>query len=124
MTQRDREAYRGMLLNKQAELERRPLDRQEIAVERSADQADEVRHAMDREWVIRGLDVNANTLRLVRAALLRLEDGGFGACVDCGEDINPKRLAALPWASCCVECQEAADREERNLQSLPVSVAA
>ena len=113
-----------MLLNKQAELARRPLDRQEIAVERSADPGDEIRHAMDREWVIRGLDATANTLRLVKAALLRIEDGSFGVCVECEEDINLKRLAAVPWASCCIQCQEAADRQQRNLQSLPVSVAA
>ena len=97
--------------------------RQEIAVREARIRATN-RHAMDREWVIRGLDATANTLRLVKAALLRIEDGSFGVCVECEEDINLKRLAAVPWASCCIQCQEAADRQQRNLQSLPVSVAA
>ena len=50
-------------------------------------------------------------LREVRAALRRIEVGAFGMCVDCGESINPKRLAAEPWAAYCVVCQKATDRE-------------
>ncbi len=44
-----------------------------------------------------------------RRALERLEQGEYGVCSECGEPISPKRLAALPWAECCVTCQ--AERE-------------
>jgi RNA polymerase-binding transcription factor DksA len=41
----------------------------------------------------------------VDAALARLNDGTFGRCEDCGEEINPDRLGALPWARRCLPCQ-------------------
>jgi DnaK suppressor protein len=39
-------------------------------------------------------------------ALTRIELGTFGRCLECGEEISPKRLNAVPWASLCVSCQE------------------
>lgn len=46
------------------------------------------------------------TLKQVDAALDRLATGDFGVCAACGEAISPKRLAAIPWAHCCIACQE------------------
>ncbi len=40
----------------------------------------------------------------IRAALERIEDGTYGVCVTCGEDIAPARLEALPFAMQCIEC--------------------
>ena len=40
----------------------------------------------------------------IKAALGRIEDGEFGACVTCGEDIAPKRLAADPTIPNCIRC--------------------
>jgi DnaK suppressor protein len=58
------------------------------------------------------LERNSNRLREVQAALRRMEEGTFGICVGCEKRIYPKRLAAVPWASSCIVCQEAADREQ------------
>ena len=38
----------------------------------------------------------------------------FGICIGCEEEISPKRLAAIPWASHCIACQETTDREQRK----------
>jgi DnaK suppressor protein len=46
------------------------------------------------------------TLRQVDAALERLASGDFGICASCGRAISPKRLSAIPWAHCCIACQE------------------
>lgn len=43
-------------------------------------------------------------LQRIDAALKRLEDGGYGACTDCGEDIPAKRLAIDPTITRCVIC--------------------
>jgi DnaK suppressor protein len=56
------------------------------------------------------VDRESRLLRQVKAALRRIHDGSFGACVDCESAISPKRLAAVPWAPRCIQCQEAADR--------------
>ena len=73
--------------------------------------------ASDRDYAMSNLERNSNRLREVRTALRRIDAGTFGICVDCGEYINPKRLAAVPWASSCIACQEAADREQKTSRS-------
>lgn len=45
-------------------------------------------------------------LALVDEALLRLEDDEYGLCQNCEKEISAKRLAALPWARYCLDCQE------------------
>jgi DnaK suppressor protein len=51
-------------------------------------------------------------LVLVNLALERLEDDEYGFCLNCEEEINPKRLNAIPWARYCLKCQEL---EEKGL---------
>ena len=58
-------------------------------------------------------DRTTQQLELVDAAIARLDDGSFGACIRCGKPIAPARLEALPWAAHCIECQAIADRERR-----------
>ena len=41
----------------------------------------------------------------VDAALARLDTGRYGRCVQCGREIAPERLEALPWAAYCIDCQ-------------------
>ena len=46
----------------------------------------------------------------VRGALRRIEEGTYGKCLDCGRDIEPARLEAIPWAEYCLEDQEKRDQ--------------
>ena len=51
-------------------------------------------------------------------ALVRLEQGSYGNCFDCGEEIAEKRLRALPFAVRCKDCEEmreTAEQRERQL---------
>jgi DnaK suppressor protein len=45
-------------------------------------------------------------LTLIDEALLRIGDEEYGTCLNCEKDINQKRLAAIPWARFCLDCQE------------------
>ena len=45
-------------------------------------------------------------LTLIDEALLRIDDDEYGQCQNCEKDINQKRLAAIPWARYCLDCQE------------------
>jgi DnaK suppressor protein len=112
MTKNELNKFRQILETKQAELADIVKRRDEIAIEKSPDAIDEVTRAAERELAIRNLDRESNLLRNVRAALQRLDDGTFGICGHCEEEISPRRLAAVPWASYCIKCQEAADRHE------------
>jgi DnaK suppressor protein len=114
MTKSELGRFKQVLEAKQAELADILKRRDEIAIEKSPDAIDEVTRAAERELAIRNLDRESNLLRNVRAALRRIDDGSFGVCAHCEEEISPKRLAAVPWAPFCITCQEAADRNETD----------
>lgn len=110
MTKTELNKYKQVLEAKLAELSQAVRDREGIAIEKSPDALDEVQHAAERELAIRNLDRESHLLRNVRAALHRIEEGTYGVCLHCEEDINPKRLNAVPWAPFCISCQELADK--------------
>jgi DnaK suppressor protein len=109
MTKTEVDRFRAALTARVAELERFTRNRDGITVERSADQLDEIQAASQRALAVCNLDREFNHLRDAQAALRRIEEGSFGTCQECDEDIHPKRLAAVPWATFCIRCQEAAD---------------
>ncbi len=45
-------------------------------------------------------------LKMVKEALERINEGSYGQCAACREEINGKRLEAVPWARYCLRCQE------------------
>ncbi len=116
MTKQELSKFKKILEVKRDELEQVVRKRDAITIEKSADALDEVQHAAERELAIRNLDRESHLLRNVRSALARIEDGSFGICVHCEEEISPKRLNAVPWTALCIQCQEQADRnrEEGN----------
>lgn len=103
--------FQEILERKEAELIQGLRQRDGIAIEKSADQMDEIQYASERDLAIRNVDRESRLLRDVKAALQRVRDGSFGTCIECEWPINPKRLAAVPWAPRCIVCQEAADRD-------------
>jgi DnaK suppressor protein len=77
----------------------------------------EVRDATDVATSSQGADeslqevtLESDTLRLVRDALHRIEEGTFGKCTACGRPIEAARLEAIPWAAYCLEDQEKQDK--------------
>ena len=62
------------------------------------------------------MEMESETLRKIDEALLRLEEGQYGVCLECDGGINEARLAALPFASLCRECQEQHEEETRTNQ--------
>ena len=64
------------------------------------------------------IQMKAETLNRISEALTRLDDGTYGNCFECGEEISGQRLRALPFAVRCKDCEEArevAERRERQL---------
>ena len=117
MTKTELNKFKQILEAKHTELEQAVRDRDGIVIEKSPDALDEVQHAAERELAIRNLDRETSLLRNVRGALRRIEEGTFGVCLHCEEDINPKRLNAVPWTPYCITCQELADKNrDENLE--------
>jgi DnaK suppressor protein len=109
MTKSELNRFRAILTAQVAELERFTRHREGITIERSADQLEEIQAASEQAVAVSNLDREFTRLRNARAALRRVREGSFGTCQHCDEDIHPKRLAAVPWATFCIRCQEAVD---------------
>jgi len=106
--------FQKVLERQEAELVQALRKRNGIAIEKRPDQMDEIQYAMERDLAIRNVDHESNLLREVKDALRRIQDGDFGTCMECEAAISPKRLAAVPWAARCVQCQEAADQDRQE----------
>jgi DnaK suppressor protein len=66
------------------------------------------------------IQMKSETLNKVDDALTRLEQGSYGNCFECGDEIAEKRLRALPFAVRCKDCEEArelAEQKERHLNA-------
>jgi DnaK suppressor protein len=114
MTKTELKAFRQILENRQSELGNDIRNREALAVETSSDELDRIQYANERDYAMNNFELNSDRLRDVRTALLRMDADSFGICVGCEDEISPKRLAAIPWASYCIACQEVADREQRT----------
>jgi DnaK suppressor protein len=127
MTKTELTSFRRILEGRQTELAGRDYSRGALAIQQSPDELDRIQESQERELALGDLDRTSKFKREVRDALRRMDAGAFGICVECEEHINPKRLAAIPWTSCCIVCQEAADREQKatwNENELPQDLAA
>jgi RNA polymerase-binding protein DksA len=60
------------------------------------------------------LDRQVQAVRDIEAAFLRIKNGEYGVCIDCGDDIGFTRLQAYPTAKRCIICQE--KREKQYVQ--------
>lgn len=75
------------------------LDNEYQSLEDEADEATETQRATTV------LETERNLLVAIKAALLRLRQGTYGRCVDCGQPLPEKRLKALPWAARDLQCE-------------------
>lgn len=69
----------------------------------------------DRNFMLRIRDRESKLIRKVKKALSRIENGTFGICDSCGEDIAIKRLNARPVTTQCIECKTKEEASERAL---------
>lgn len=61
----------------------------------------------ENDDVLSAIDEEAKqTVHLINSALARIKDGTYGNCAVCGKAIAKKRLAALPYATTCINCAE------------------
>lgn len=78
----------------------------------SQDPADIASNAYTKDLLFSQSTNERNILKLVEDALVRIDAGGYGYCAACEEEIQERRLDAVPWARHCIKCQ---DLQERGL---------
>jgi len=70
------------------------------------DIADKASNSYAKEFLFSLSNSERELLQLMDDALVRIEDKRFGVCLSCEEEMNQKRLEAVPWARHCLACQE------------------
>ena len=104
------EQYKKRLEERQQDLRRgvsrNVQDGRDADVETAQDIADKAANSYTKEFLFSQSNNERQLLAQVEEALSRIREGTFGECANCGKDMNPKRLEAVPWAKYCIECQE------------------
>lgn len=114
MNSRTKTRFKTLLEKKRTELAQDFNAARHRGVEEGSDgDKDYVDYAVSsytKEFLLSLSDMERRQLVAVEDALTAIKDGSYGTCIHCEEDIETKRLDAVPWARYCLECQELADR--------------
>ena len=115
------DSLKAALQNKRSELARaiRSHSTQLSVCEGEHDVMDQMKSMIARDESVALLDTFTRTLAKVDAALMAIELGVYGICVECDEPISSRRLQAIPWALHCIRCQEMLDRRKRTHATTP-----
>ena len=70
----------------------------------------------DRNFTLRIRDRERKLISKIDKALGRIDDGSFGICEECGEEISEGRLKARPVTTLCIDCKEEQERQEKARQ--------
>jgi RNA polymerase-binding transcription factor len=121
-TQEDRKRYQilsRMLKDRQLEIRNKLRSLRQVLPAELGQVKDTEEQSME-DFVL-GMDfalmeMESETLHQIDEALLRLDEGVYGTCAECEGPISEARLAALPFASLCRDCQEQQEEEARTPQ--------
>ena len=69
---------------------------------------------LNQTFTIRLREREEKLLNKVEAALARMQDGSYGTCEDCGDEIDIKRLMARPVTTLCIDCKSRQEAEEKS----------
>ena len=110
MDQKKARAYRDQLLQKKQEIleayHKNKSYGKDADGEATQDIADKAANSYTKEFLFSLSNTERSLLQQVDAALARIETRSFGVCAACEDDMNSKRLEAVPWARLCLACQE------------------
>ena len=104
------EYYKKKLLARREELMKTIARTQEEG--RTADEdptvdlADKAANSYTKEFLFGMTSTDRSQLNLIDAALKRIKEDEYGVCANCQEEMQQKRLEAVPWAKHCITCQE------------------
>jgi len=78
------------------------------------DPTDRANLETDRNFLLRIRDRERKLIGKIQEALARIDDGTFGICEECGDDISEDRLKARPVTTLCIDCKTKAEEEEKE----------
>lgn len=116
MDQKKLRAFREKLVVKKQEIleayNKNKSYGKEADEEGSQDIADKASNSYTKEFLFSLSNTERDMLAQVDEAIVRIDDRRFGTCVVCEDELDKKRLEAVPWAKRCISCQE---KQEQGL---------
>jgi DnaK suppressor protein len=109
LTKKKKEDFKKLLTGRLNEL----LKEANKTVSGMTDQRDRATMESDRNFTLRIRDRERKLIAKIRDALDRIEEGTFGICEECGEDISAERLEARPVTTLCIECKKKQENDEK-----------
>jgi len=119
MTPQDYEFFKNLLLKMKEEILNKGENTLEDLTEEVSNYADPTDRATaetDRAFTLRLRDRDLRLIKKIDAALARIEDGTFGICEECGEEIGMARLKARPVTTLCIHCKSKQEEQEALLK--------
>jgi DnaK suppressor protein len=117
MEQEKLQYFKDKLLKLKLELTEKLKKRYDDAInlgfDAGKDSADEAYRIYSRSLMLGRVEVDALKLQLIEQALMRIEAGTYGICLECEEEIEEKRLEYVPFARYCTECK--AELEKKGI---------
>ena len=116
MDQKKLKLFRDKLIQKKQEIleayNKNKTYGKEADEEGAQDIADKASNSYTKEFLFSLSNSERDQLQLVDEALVRISDRRYGVCVVCANEMDRKRLEAVPWAKHCISCQE---KQEQGL---------
>jgi DnaK suppressor protein len=120
MRKRDLEAFRKLLHERRDELVHeasRTVDGMVETREQFPDPTDRASLEGNRNLLLRIRDRERKLITKIDEALGRIDDGSYGKCEECGQDIGIERLKARPVTTLCIDCKSLQEAQERRRRS-------
>ncbi len=119
--ERRQEALHKMLIGKRQEiikeieesLGQSLTEDQQRRLESARDVGDQALMDLERELGISLMEMRNRRRQAIDEAIVRLHEGTYGICAECGVEVSERRLQAVPFAKLCVECQSRAELLEK-----------
>jgi DnaK suppressor protein len=115
LTKKELDEYRGRLTVRRNELVHKlsefQTESKQVETDIAQDLADKAESSYTKEFLLSMSDAERSQLLHIDAALKRLDRREYGHCLMCQKEISKKRLAHLPWAPLCIECEEKAETD-------------
>lgn len=117
MDEKELESFRHLLQDRRRDLlagAGRTVNRMHDGKENFPEPVDRAALESDRNATLRIRDRERKLINKIEEALERIEDGTFGICEECGEDISADRLRARPVTTLCIECKNEQEKKEKR----------
>ncbi len=118
MNQKDLKRYKKMLEDSKLSIlqsaKKTLMEESNFDTDDLPDEIDLASSEYAQSMVFRLRDREKFLLKKIEKALARIEDGSFGTCERCEEEIHPKRLEARPVTTLCIRCKEEQEKKEKS----------